>query len=131
MGLIHREGLDQYLATEQGAKHLATCRKPVNVWLRALESEPETKWRLLIGRDGGRTEILLGRTGLDGPAEDLEVVDALRRDDLARPLVVVVDEDGQITGTKGDVLETFGALSKATDAKTAVSYTHLTLPTKA
>ena len=33
--------------------------------------------------------------------------------------VVVVDEDGQITGTKGDVLETFGALSKASDAKTA------------
>ncbi len=33
--------------------------------------------------------------------------------------VVVVDEDGQITGTKGDVLETFGAVSKASDAKTA------------
>ena len=40
-------------------------RISVNVWKRALESEPETKWRLLIGRDGGRTEILLGRTGLN------------------------------------------------------------------
>ena len=33
--------------------------------------------------------------------------------------IVVVDEDGGITGTKGDVLETFGALSKGSDAKTA------------
>ena len=32
--------------------------------------------------------------------------------------VVVVDEDGGITGTKGDVLEKFEALSKASDAKT-------------
>ena len=32
--------------------------------------------------------------------------------------IVVVDEDGGITGTKGDVLETFGAVSKASDAKT-------------
>ena len=32
--------------------------------------------------------------------------------------VVVIDEDGQITGTKGDVLETFAAVSKASDAKT-------------
>ena len=31
--------------------------------------------------------------------------------------IVVVDEDGGITGTKGDVLETFGAVSKASDAK--------------
>ena len=38
--------------------------------------------------------------------------------------VVVVDEDGQITGTKGDVLESFGALSKATDAKTAQGSTN-------
>jgi len=38
--------------------------------------------------------------------------------------VVVVDEDGNITGTKGDVLETFGALSKATDAKTAQGSTN-------
>ena len=36
-------------------------RISVNVWLRALESEPETKWSDLIGRDGGRTEILLER----------------------------------------------------------------------
>jgi hypothetical protein len=33
--------------------------------------------------------------------------------------VVVVDEDGAITGTKGDVLEKFEAVSKASDAKTA------------
>ena len=32
--------------------------------------------------------------------------------------IVVVDEDGGISGTKGDVLETFGAVSKASDAKT-------------
>ena len=38
--------------------------------------------------------------------------------------VVVVDEDGNITGTKGDVLETFGALSKASDAKTAQGSTN-------
>jgi phage tail sheath protein FI len=31
--------------------------------------------------------------------------------------IVVVDEDGAITGTKGDVLEVFAALSKASDAK--------------
>jgi len=31
--------------------------------------------------------------------------------------IVVVDEDGGITGTKGDILETFGAVSKASDAK--------------
>ena len=33
--------------------------------------------------------------------------------------IVVIDEDGEISGTKGDVLETFGAVSKASDAKTA------------
>jgi len=33
--------------------------------------------------------------------------------------VVVVDEDGAITGTKGDVLEKFEAVSKASDAKTS------------
>jgi len=33
--------------------------------------------------------------------------------------IVVVDEDGGITGTKGEVLEVYGALSKASDAKTA------------
>jgi phage tail sheath protein FI len=32
--------------------------------------------------------------------------------------IVVVDEDGGITGTKGDILESFGAVSKASDAKT-------------
>jgi hypothetical protein len=32
--------------------------------------------------------------------------------------VVVVDEDGDITGTKGTVLEVFDAVSRATDAKT-------------
>ena len=32
--------------------------------------------------------------------------------------VVVVDEDGTITGTKGDVLETYAAVSKGSDAKT-------------
>lgn len=32
--------------------------------------------------------------------------------------IVVVDEDGGITGTQGDVLETFAAVSKASDAKT-------------
>jgi len=32
--------------------------------------------------------------------------------------IVVVDEDGGISGTKGEVLETFGAVSKASDAKT-------------
>ena len=32
--------------------------------------------------------------------------------------IVVVDEDGGITGTKGDVLETYDALSKGSDAKT-------------
>ena len=32
--------------------------------------------------------------------------------------VVVVDEDGAITGTKGDVLETYDAVSKGSDAKT-------------
>ena len=32
--------------------------------------------------------------------------------------VVVIDEDGGITGTKGDVLEVYNALSKASDAKT-------------
>ena len=31
--------------------------------------------------------------------------------------IVVVDEDGGITGTKGEVLEVFAALSKASDAK--------------
>ena len=31
--------------------------------------------------------------------------------------IVVVDEDGAITGTKGEVLEVFAALSKASDAK--------------
>ena len=38
-------------------------RISVNVWLRALESEPETKWRLLIGRDGGQIEILWNGLG--------------------------------------------------------------------
>ncbi len=33
--------------------------------------------------------------------------------------VAVIDEDGGISGTKGEVLETFGGLSKASDAKTA------------
>ena len=33
--------------------------------------------------------------------------------------IVVIDEDGDITGTKGDVLEKFEAVSKASDAKTA------------
>ena len=32
--------------------------------------------------------------------------------------VVVIDEDGTITGTKGDVLETYAAVSKGSDAKT-------------
>jgi phage tail sheath protein FI len=32
--------------------------------------------------------------------------------------IVVVDEDGGISGTKGEVLETFGAVSKGSDAKT-------------
>jgi phage tail sheath protein FI len=32
--------------------------------------------------------------------------------------IAVIDEDGAITGTKGDVLETFAAVSKASDAKT-------------
>jgi len=32
--------------------------------------------------------------------------------------IVVVDEDGGITGTQGEVLETYGAVSKASDAKT-------------
>ena len=32
--------------------------------------------------------------------------------------IVVVDEDGGITGTIGEVLETYGAVSKASDAKT-------------
>jgi len=32
--------------------------------------------------------------------------------------IVVVDEDGGISGTKGEVLETYGAVSKASDAKT-------------
>ena len=32
--------------------------------------------------------------------------------------IVVVDEDGGITGTKGDVLETYDAVSKGSDAKT-------------
>ena len=32
--------------------------------------------------------------------------------------IVVVDEDGGISGTKGEVLEIFGALSKGSDAKT-------------
>ena len=32
--------------------------------------------------------------------------------------IVVVDEDGGITGTKGEVLEVFAAVSKASDAKT-------------
>jgi phage tail sheath protein FI len=32
--------------------------------------------------------------------------------------IVVIDEDGGITGTKGEVLETYGAVSKASDAKT-------------
>ena len=32
--------------------------------------------------------------------------------------IVVVDEDGTITGTKGDVLETYAAVSKGSDAKT-------------
>jgi phage tail sheath protein FI len=33
--------------------------------------------------------------------------------------IVVIDEDGEITGTKGDVLEKFEAVSKASDAKTS------------
>jgi len=32
--------------------------------------------------------------------------------------IVVVDEDGGISGTKGEALETFGAVSKGSDAKT-------------
>ena len=32
--------------------------------------------------------------------------------------IVVVDEDGVISGQKGDVLETYAAVSKASDAKT-------------
>ena len=36
----------------------------MNVWLRALESVLISKWRLLIGRDGGRTEILSEWSGL-------------------------------------------------------------------
>ena len=32
--------------------------------------------------------------------------------------IVVVDEDGAITYTKGDVLETYDAVSKGSDAKT-------------
>jgi len=32
--------------------------------------------------------------------------------------IVVIDEDGGISGTKGEILETFGAVSKASDAKT-------------
>ena len=32
--------------------------------------------------------------------------------------IVVIDEDGAITGTKGDVLETYDAVSKGSDAKT-------------
>ena len=32
--------------------------------------------------------------------------------------IAVIDEDGAITGVKGDVLETFAAVSKASDAKT-------------
>ena len=32
--------------------------------------------------------------------------------------IVVVDEDGGISGTKGDVLETYDAVSKGSDAKT-------------
>ena len=33
--------------------------------------------------------------------------------------IAIIDEDGGISGVKGDVLETFAALSKASDAKTA------------
>ena len=33
--------------------------------------------------------------------------------------IVVIDEDGDITGTKGEVLEKFEAVSKASDAKTS------------
>ena len=33
--------------------------------------------------------------------------------------IAVIDEDGGISGIKGEVLETFGGLSKASDAKTA------------
>ena len=33
--------------------------------------------------------------------------------------IVVIDEDGEITGTKGEVLEKFEAVSKASDAKTS------------
>ena len=32
--------------------------------------------------------------------------------------IAVIDEDGAITGTKGEVLEVYGAVSKASDAKT-------------
>ena len=32
--------------------------------------------------------------------------------------IAVIDEDGTITGTKGEVLEVYGAVSKASDAKT-------------
>ena len=32
--------------------------------------------------------------------------------------IVVIDEDGEITGTKGDVLETFEAVSKKQTLKT-------------
>ena len=63
--------------------------------------------------------------------------------------MVVIDEDGGISGVPGTILETFSKLSKASDAKDpqgndnyypnviytksqyiySVSYTHLTLPT--
>ena len=33
--------------------------------------------------------------------------------------IIVIDEDGEITGTKGEILEKFEAVSKASDAKTA------------
>ena len=33
--------------------------------------------------------------------------------------VIVIDEDGEISGSKGDILEKFEAVSKASDAKTA------------
>ncbi len=38
--------------------------------------------------------------------------------------IVVIDEDGGISGTKGEILETFGAVSKASDSKTAQGSTN-------
>ena len=45
--------------------------------------------------------------------------------------VVVVDEDGDVTGVPGQVLETFEKLSKAADAKTPQGDTNLSIPSLA